>query len=149
MNAADGSSSSAAAAHQLLGGVVTQLSKGDPLSDSFSRHATAAVLGQQAVRALDAAAQPSKLHGTFQKVLELVLKRLSKGQVSTGVGYTTTAAAAAASDCWVTTCLLFLPVRYTTPAASAVFAGNCSQAALSFFRTCFCRPRSRRWPCSC
>lgn len=100
MNAADGSSS-AAAAHQLLSSIVTQLSKGDPVSDSFSRHATAAVLSaQQAVRALDAAAQPSKLHGTFQKLLELVLKRLTKGQVSTGVVYTVTAAAAAASDCW-------------------------------------------------
>jgi hypothetical protein len=100
MNAADGSSS-ATAAHQLLSGVVTQLSKADPLSDSFSRHATAAVLSaQQAVRALDAASQPSKLHGSFHKVLELVLKRLSKGQVRAGAVIAITAAAAAAGGCW-------------------------------------------------
>lgn len=74
------------AAVQLLNGLVTQLGKGDVLSDSFSRHACAALLTvQQAVRACDAqqaASQSNKLYETFQKLLDLVLKRCCKPQVS-------------------------------------------------------------------
>lgn len=74
------------AAVQLLTGLATQFSKGDVLSDSFSRHACAALLTvQQAVRLCDAqqaVSRSSRLYETFQKLLELVLKRSSKGQVS-------------------------------------------------------------------
>jgi hypothetical protein len=92
------------AAVQLLNGLVTQLSKGDVLSDSFSRHACAALLTvQQAVRlceAQQAALQSSKLYETFQKLLELVLKRSSKGQVSrTAFQQSAAVAVAAACDC--------------------------------------------------
>mgnify|MGYP001806862545 CR=1 FL=1 len=86
---------------QLLNGIVTQLGKGDvALTDSFRRHATAALLTvQQAVRACDAQ-QPSKLSESFQKLLDQVLKRSSRYQVrrcvpAAGCHF----AAAAASDC--------------------------------------------------
>lgn len=75
---------------QLISGLVAQLSKNEPLSGSFSRHATVALLtAQQSLRA--AAAVPSqqtalqqpnsKLTDAFQKLLEALNKRLSKAQV--------------------------------------------------------------------
>lgn len=73
---------------QQLNSLVTQLNKGEALTGSFSRHACAAVLTvQQSVRACGAqAAEPyqMKLHGTFQKLYELVSKRSSQGQVRIG-----------------------------------------------------------------
>jgi hypothetical protein len=73
---------------QLFNGLVTQLNQGEALTGSFSRHACAALLTvQQSVRACGAqAADPyqMKLHGTFQKLYELVLKRSSQVQVRVG-----------------------------------------------------------------
>ena len=68
---------------QLLNGIVTLLGKGDAaLSDSFTRHAAAALVTvQQAVRACGTQQQGSKLSEAFQKVLEHVLKRTNRCQV--------------------------------------------------------------------